>query len=130
MTEKQVLRTHRRAHREYLAGDAPVVHPVGKKKARPVPKERKQIEKPSQGLKQTDLVAFNQGAEKAAVQFLAEYIRRKGAPMFNMACNLIALELDVSTETAKRYLRKHSVDHPKARFCIEDGYVQIRRKEV
>lgn len=130
MTEKQVLKTHRRAHREYLAGKAPEVHPVEKKKIRKPVRERELFERPDQGLKQTDLVAFNQGAEKAAIAFLTEYIRRKGNPMFNTACNLIALELDVSTETAKRYLRKYSVDHPKACFSIQDGYVKIRQKEL
>jgi hypothetical protein len=129
MTEKEVLSTHRRAHREYLAGKAPEVHPVGKKTIKRAAKGREEIEKPSQGLKQTDLVAFNQGAEKAAVAYLTEYIRRKGSPMFNMACNLIALEIGVSTETSKRYLRKYSVDHPRACFSIEDGYVKIRQKE-
>jgi hypothetical protein len=82
---------------------------------------------PGQNLKQTDLVEFNQAAEKVAVQFLAEHIRRKGSPSFNTACALIALELDISTETAKRYLRKYSVDHPKAPFAIENGFVMLRR---
>ena len=93
-------------------------------------KRTKQMaEKPSLSLKHTDLVAFNQGAEKTAVQYLTEYIQRKGSPMFNTACSLIALEVNVSTETAKRYLQKYSVDHPKAPFSIQDGYVKIRQKE-
>jgi hypothetical protein len=61
------------------------------------------------------------------VQFLVEHIQRTGAPSFNTACALIALELDVSTETAKRYLRKHSVDHPKAAFAVVNGYVTLRQ---
>jgi hypothetical protein len=84
-------------------------------------------EPPGQNLKQTDLVQFNQAAELVAVRFLVEHIQSKGPPSFNTACALIALELDVSTETAKRYLRKHSVDHPKAAFAIENGYVILRQ---
>jgi len=84
-------------------------------------------EPPGQNLKQTDLVQFNQAAELVAVRFLVEHIQSKGPSSFNTACALIALELDVSTETAKRYLRKHSVDHPKAAFAIENGYVILRR---
>jgi hypothetical protein len=83
---------------------------------------------PGQNLKQTDLVEFNQAAEKSAIHYLAEHIQRKGAPSFNTACALIALELDISTETAKRYLRKYSVDHPKAPFAIENGFVTLRKR--
>jgi hypothetical protein len=92
-----------------------------------VKQQRIHAERTNQGLKQTDLVAFNHQAEKSAVKFLTDYIREKGAPSFNTACNLIALELDICTETAKRYIRKYSVDHPKAPFSIEDGYVKLRR---
>jgi len=100
--------------------------PPAKKAARTkVPASRH--EKPTQGLKQSDVVAFNQSAERAAVAYLSGYIRQKGAPTFNTACSLIALELDISTETAKRYIRKHGVDHPKAPFLLEDGYVRLRR---
>jgi len=122
MAEEATLKQHRKAHREYLDGKAPKTEASKKLPA------RNSSVKPDQGLKQTDLVAFNQDAEKAAVSYLTEYIQHKGAPNFNTACSLIALELDVSVETAKRYLRKHSVDHPKAAFCIQDGSVTIRSK--
>lgn len=84
--------------------------------------------KPGQELKQTDIVAFNQSAETHAVAFLEKRIQDRGPQRFNTACDLIALELDVSVETAKRYLRKYSVDHPKAKFCIQDGYVTTRSR--
>lgn len=116
MPETPAMRTHRLAHRGYVrnAKREQPDHPLDDPDA-------------NQLLKQVDPVAFNQSAEIRALSFLTDYIQNKGAPRFNTACNLIALELDVSVETAKRYLRKYSVDHPKARFEIIDGYVRLRR---
>jgi hypothetical protein len=122
MSEQNVLKTQRKAVREYHAGKSP------KTSASKAMVRKKQVVAPGQGLKQTDLVAFNHKAEKAAVDYLREYILAADAPSFNTACNLIALQLDVSVETAKRYLRKYSVDHPKAPFSIQDGYVRLRTR--
>jgi len=83
-------------------------------------------ERPGQGIKQSDIVAFNQGAEEYAVEYLKKRIHEKGPVSFGTACALLALEIDISTETAKRYLRKYSVDHPRAPFSISDGYVSLR----
>jgi hypothetical protein len=77
-------------------------------------------------LKAVDIVAFNQAAELGAIAYLSQYIELHGAPSYNTACSLIALEMDVSTETAKRYLRKYSVEHPKAKFKVENGMVYNR----
>jgi hypothetical protein len=81
-------------------------------------------------LKAVDVVAFNQAAELGAIAYLSRYIQEHGAPSYNTACSLIALEMDVSTETAKRYLRKYSVDHPKAKFKIENGMVYTRASDA
>lgn len=89
-------------------------------------KAGKDRERPGQGIKQSDIVAFNQGAEEYAVEYLKKRIQEKGPVSFGTACALLALEIDISTETAKRYLRKYSVDHPRAPFSISDGYVSLR----
>ena len=134
---RNVAIPHRAAHRNTNAkkdaqdkqSDIPPKTPRGVKQTRPTRADSQttRSEPPGQNLKQTDLVQFNQAAELVAVRFLVEHIQSKGPSSFNTACALIALELDVSTETAKRYLRKHSVDHPKAAFAIENGYVILRR---
>ena len=111
---KNVGKPHREAHRNYGAQS-------------PDPGRSSNYKTPGQSLKQLDPVEFNQAAEKRAIQFMTEHIKRKGPPSFNNACALIALELDVSTETAKRYIRKYSVDHPKAVFIVKDGRVELRK---
>jgi hypothetical protein len=108
-------------------------HPTGEQAVTPSPKTSrsetgKAQERPGQGIKQSDVVAFNQGAEEYAVVYLKKKIKEKGPVAFGTACALLALEIDISTETAKRYLRKYSVDHPKAPFSISDGYVSLRGK--
>jgi hypothetical protein len=100
----------------------PVVRPV---QAPPPPISEPVNDTPSR-LKALDIVAFNQAAELGAIAYLSAYIELHGAPSYNTACSLIALEMDVSTETAKRYLRKYSVDHPKAKFKVENGMVYNR----
>jgi len=106
--ESKEMRNHRLAHRGHIQ------------------RTDQEKSKPDQTLKQTDIVAFNMVAERAAIDYLTNHIRKKGSPPFNMACALVAMELDVSIETAKRYLLKHSVDHPKAKFIIIDGLVKLR----
>jgi hypothetical protein len=80
-------------------------------------------------LKAVDIVAFNQAAELGAIAYLTQYIELHGAPSYNTACDLIALEMDVCTETAKRYLRKYSVEHPKAKFKVDNGMVYNRESK-
>jgi hypothetical protein len=142
---KSVGIAHRSAHRhnnkrlsqieanmEPEIGKESVIKPARKGSSKRSPKaesrqgEPVQVERPGQGLKQIDKVAFNHEAEIQAVQYLVEYIGRKGPPTVITARCLIALEFDISTATAERYLQKYSVDHPKARFEIRSGFVQLR----
>jgi predicted transcriptional regulator YheO len=124
MTQKAVLKTHRRAHREYLAGDAPQVQSAQTSKVKTsAAKERSTM--PDQGLKQTDLVAFNQNAEQVFVSLLKELIQSEnGIISYREAVRETAFELNVSIDTAKRYLEKHSAR--RAEFSIADGSVRLR----
>lgn len=124
MTQKAVLKTHRRAHREYLAGEAPQVKSVqGIKAEKRTRKE--QTKKPDQGLKQTDVVAFNHEAEPAFVSLIKGLIQSEnGAISYREAVREAAFELNVSIDTAKRYLEKHSAR--RAEFSIADGSVKLR----
>lgn len=84
---------------------------------------------PDVNLKSIDPSAFNNQAEQAAVEFLTGRIQDKGPLEFNQACNLVAFKQHVSVETAKRYIRKYSVDDPDAPFALEAGYVHIRQAD-
>jgi predicted transcriptional regulator YheO len=83
------------------------------------------IEKPGQGLKQTDIVAFNQDAEHAFVDLITTILQEDGKLSYREAMQEAAFELNISTETAKRYLVKHSAH--RAEFCIEGGSVTLRQ---
>jgi hypothetical protein len=85
---------------------------------------RKAVERPGQGLKQSDILAFNHDAEKSFVVLLTEILREDGRLSYREAVREAAYELNVSIETAKRYLEKHSAR--RAEFCIEDGSVTLR----
>jgi hypothetical protein len=141
---ESIGRPHRAAHRNYDKSQGSGKDAMNQKVTSVQPGKQSRKSKPKadvveqqagdhermQGLKQVDPVEFNQQAEPAAVDYLADYVRRKGPPSFNTACSLIALEAGVSTETAKRWLRKHSVDHPRARFEIgPDSRVYLRKAE-
>lgn len=82
--------------------------------------------KSDQGLKQTDIIAFNQGAEGEFVKMLQEIIKADGPISIREAIREAAYELNVSTETAKRYLEKHTAR--RAEFNVSDGYVRLREK--
>jgi predicted transcriptional regulator YheO len=90
----------------------------------PTPR-RKPIEMPSQGLKQSDILTFNTNAEKAFVRLISEILREDGQLPYRAAIREAAYELNVSTETAKRYLEKHCAR--RAEFSIEDGSVTLRK---
>ena len=141
MTEKEILKTHRRAHREYLAGKAPQVHVQtdnSKAKTKKAPRmqsiqpaksgnqtKKELIKKPDQGLKQTDLVAFNHGAEQAFISLLTDLIRsEQGVISYREAVREVAFELNISIKTAQTYLEKHSAR--RAEFSIADGNVRLR----
>jgi hypothetical protein len=86
---------------------------------------RKPIEMPSQGLKQSDILTFNCDAERAFVRLISEILREDGSLAYREAIREAAFELNVSTETSKRYLEKHCAR--RAEFSISDGFVTLRQ---
>lgn len=95
------------------------------KPIQPAADKRKGIEKPGQGLKQTDIVAFNQDAEVAFISLITGILKEDGKLSYREAIQEAAYELNISTETAKRYLVKHSAR--RAEFSIEDGSVTLKQ---
>jgi len=92
---------------------------------KPTAKPRKpQSSKPDQGLKQTDIISFNHGAEQGFVKLLKDIIHDDGPLTVREAIREAAFELGVSVMTAQRYLEKHSAR--RAEFSISDGYVSLR----
>ncbi len=91
---------------------------------KPARNQRKQIERPGQGLKQSDILAFNHEAEKSFVKLISELLQEDESISYWEAVREAAFELNISIETAKRYLEKHSTR--RAEFCIDDGSVTLR----
>jgi hypothetical protein len=113
---ENIVRPHRaalRAHAQAASGKT---------------KSPRRIDLPSQGLKQSDILTFNNDAERAFVRLISEILREDGPLSYREAIREAAYELNVSTETAKRYLEKHSAR--RAEFCIEDGYVSLRQVKL
>ena len=79
---------------------------------------------PSQGLKQTDIISFNQDAEAAFIGLISGILREEGQLSYRDAIQEAAFELNVSTETAKRYLVKHSAR--RAEFCLTGKSITLR----
>jgi hypothetical protein len=79
-----------------------------------------------QHLKALDLVEFNQRAEGWFVVWLAEKIRgtRYEGVELGWVVKNAAYELDVSVETVKRYLAKHTAD--RAEFFCDGKLVRLR----
>lgn len=76
-------------------------------------------------LKSVDLVAFNQSAETAFVRIVTAFLSDEGQPQpVKMVLAEAAFELDISTETAKRYLLKHSAR--RAEFRVDGMGVWLR----
>jgi hypothetical protein len=118
---KSVGKAHRAALRNYLAEKDKTVELASKQ-----PKRKSRTERPDQGLKQTDIISFNQGAEQSFVRIIQGIISEDGPISVREAIREAAFELNVSVETAKRYLEKHSAR--RAEFSISDGYVILRGK--
>lgn len=79
-----------------------------------------------QSHKSTDIVRFNLGAEKRFVSWLIEKINSLDEPpSVGWVIANSAYKLNLSIETTKRYLIKHTADE--AEFFIYEGIVQIRR---
>lgn len=77
-------------------------------------------------LKATDLVEFNRIAECEFVTIVLGLMGEYGAVRVREVCIEAAYRLDISIETAKRYLLKHSAFS--AEFEIEKGWVRERIK--
>lgn len=75
-------------------------------------------------LKSLDLVAFNSKAEERFTAILLDLLKHHRAVSTFTAIQETAYRLNVSTETAKRYLLKHSASC--APFIIEEGQVRKR----
>jgi hypothetical protein len=92
---------------------------------KPATERRAPIDKPGQGLKESDILAFNHDAEAAFVSLITGILQEDGKLSYREAVREAAFELNVSIETAKRYLEKHSAR--RAEFYIEDGSVTLRQ---
>jgi hypothetical protein len=92
--------------------------------SKPVRNQRKQVKRPGQGLKQSDILAFNHEAEMSFVELISGLLQEDGSITYREAVREAAFELNISIETAKRYLEKHSAR--RAEFSIEDGSVILR----
>lgn len=76
-------------------------------------------------LKATDLVEFNRMAESEFVYIVRNLLAAPGAMRAREVCIETAARLDISIETAKRYLLKHSASI--SEFSIEKGWVKERQ---
>lgn len=75
-------------------------------------------------LKAIDLLEFNGRAEQEFVKITKEYIEQEGAQSIRSILAETAFELNISIETAKRYLLKHTAR--RAEFVITNGKVELR----
>ncbi len=78
-------------------------------------------------LKATDLVEFNRMAESEFVYIVRNLLAGPGAMRAREVCIESAARLDISIETAKRYLLKHSASI--SEFAIDKGWVTERKKK-
>jgi hypothetical protein len=79
-------------------------------------------------LKATDLVEFNRIAECEFVTIVLNLLAKYGAMRVREVCIEAAYRLDISIETSKRYLLKHSA--LSAQFNIEKGWVTERKSNT
>jgi len=78
------------------------------------------------GVKILDVVAFNAEVEPQAVALWTSMLQERGTLRVSVLCVEAAFRFDVSTETAKRWLLKHSAES--AEFLIERGLVRLRER--
>lgn len=78
----------------------------------------------SRNLKYSDLIAYNRATETEFVSLLTEMCSTGGCA-FSAAVRECAFELDVSPETVKRYILKHTAS--RAEFLLQGGYIFLRR---
>lgn len=75
-------------------------------------------------LKSQDIVAFNQSAEAYFIFWLSKYLKKKKSVTVTWVLQNASFELDLSPETIKRYLLKHTAE--KADFKQESGVVTLK----
>lgn len=77
-------------------------------------------------LKSLDLTEFNSRAEQEFVALVSEFVHEREAnpPRVREVLAEAAYELNISIETAKRYLLKHTAR--RAEFTVSDGKVGLR----
>ena len=80
-------------------------------------------------LKKLDLIEFNQSAEGYFCTLLKQMILADGGRTgYLQAVQEIAYRLDISTETAKRYVLKYTARS--APFEVRDGLITLRKKKA
>lgn len=120
---KAVGRAHRAAIRSHLAGKDKDVEKPGQKSK----KKSSKSEKPDPGLKQTDVIAFNNETEPCFVELIKKIIQEDGGSIpVKVAVQEAAYELHISVKTAESYLLKFTAR--RAPFMVSDGYVSLRNK--
>ena len=77
-------------------------------------------------LKALDIVSFNAVAEELFVLLITDYIQTDGPQPAAAIYAEAAFELDISIETAKRYLLKHTAR--RAEFVIQDKMVSLKKE--
>lgn len=80
-------------------------------------------------LKKLDIVEFNSAAEKHFVTLVKQMILADGGRTGYLgAVQEVAYRLDISPETAKRYILKYTARS--APFEIQDGLIMLRKKKA
>ena len=75
-------------------------------------------------LKQFDIVAFNRNSEKAFRHRLTQMLTITPVMAISTVIQELSYDLDISPETAKRYVYKHTAS--RAPFCIREGGISLR----
>lgn len=82
------------------------------------------MDEDTKNLKMTDVVAFNRACETEFVALVSKLAARGGVA-YSTVISECAFELDVSIETIKRYVIKHTAS--RAEFTIADGFIFLRQ---
>jgi len=78
-------------------------------------------------LKNLDVIAFNQGAEKSFIDLVTDFLEEEGPQPINAVISEASFELDISPATAKRYLQKHTAR--RAEFIVQEKLVRLRHRK-
>lgn len=75
-------------------------------------------------LKAFDIVSFNRNAERSFCNRLYQMLTLTPELSLHTVVQELSFDLDISPETAKRYLYKHTAS--RARFALRDGHIVLR----